>query len=490
MFEEVGHFVEKIRRVGYGPLVLDQEPGNLRELDPRELELLRKAADGTLRTPKSKELRRRNLADAELPTVAPRATGPRSARPFASKSFEERPAAGPKDYRPKRSFDQGSGSARPDAHPSRPGQPPARDFGPARPDWKKPAWKKEDRPTRPPARFAAGASSESRPAAGKPYPDRSAPARTFGAKPDERRTFGAKPSTDRTFRDKPPVGRAYPERPAPGRTYGAKPAGRGAFPAKPAWKKPEAQQWPPYKRPPTGLQPTRPAAPSREPDEDMDLGPRKPSRLFIEPIEHSDRSSSDRPSAARSSAPYSRPDRPSSGRPVPGRSDTGRSTSARPFRGGEGGLARPFTTSSGKPRAGGARPNNKSGAPRPTERVPRRPSSSGWKPGKSAVRSGGYNRPPGGSGPRPPSSSRPFTSREEGASEFRPTQARPNPNSASRAERKAGPGWKPKPSYGGPPKPGFSSHSKPKPGGFSKSTFKGKSPGPKSTGKPGGKKRK
>ncbi len=32
MFEEVGHFVEKIRRVGYGPLVLDVEPGNLREL--------------------------------------------------------------------------------------------------------------------------------------------------------------------------------------------------------------------------------------------------------------------------------------------------------------------------------------------------------------------------------------------------------------------------------------------------------------------------
>ena len=35
MFERVGHFVEKIRRVGYGPLVLDQEPGNLRELEPR-----------------------------------------------------------------------------------------------------------------------------------------------------------------------------------------------------------------------------------------------------------------------------------------------------------------------------------------------------------------------------------------------------------------------------------------------------------------------
>ena len=35
MFVAVGHFVEKIRRVGYGPLVLDQEPGNMRELDAR-----------------------------------------------------------------------------------------------------------------------------------------------------------------------------------------------------------------------------------------------------------------------------------------------------------------------------------------------------------------------------------------------------------------------------------------------------------------------
>src|SRR5208283_2671860 len=101
MFEQIGHFVEKIRRVGYGPLVLDQEPGNLRELDPQELALLRQAADGTLRTPKSKEVRRRNLIDAgQLPTVSPRFSSPRPVKPFAAKSFEERPAAGPKDYKP------------------------------------------------------------------------------------------------------------------------------------------------------------------------------------------------------------------------------------------------------------------------------------------------------------------------------------------------------------------------------------------------------
>ena len=46
MFSAIGHFVEKIRRVGYGPLVLDLEPGKLRELEPEELAALRLAAEG------------------------------------------------------------------------------------------------------------------------------------------------------------------------------------------------------------------------------------------------------------------------------------------------------------------------------------------------------------------------------------------------------------------------------------------------------------
>jgi 23S rRNA pseudouridine2605 synthase len=102
MFEGIGHFVEKIRRVGYGPLVLDQEPGNMRELEPAELDAMRKTAEGKLRTPKSKELRRRNVMDAAgLPTVAPRPTiHPRPARPFAAKPFQERSAARPNAPRP------------------------------------------------------------------------------------------------------------------------------------------------------------------------------------------------------------------------------------------------------------------------------------------------------------------------------------------------------------------------------------------------------
>jgi len=43
MFEEVGHHVEKIKRTGYGPLTLDVEPGQFRELSPQEVKLLRRS---------------------------------------------------------------------------------------------------------------------------------------------------------------------------------------------------------------------------------------------------------------------------------------------------------------------------------------------------------------------------------------------------------------------------------------------------------------
>jgi 23S rRNA pseudouridine2605 synthase len=46
MFEQVGHHVEKIRRVRYGPLELDVEPGKFRPLDEREVARLKAAASG------------------------------------------------------------------------------------------------------------------------------------------------------------------------------------------------------------------------------------------------------------------------------------------------------------------------------------------------------------------------------------------------------------------------------------------------------------
>ena len=44
MFEEVGHFVEKVRRVGFGPLVLDVPPGETRELSEDEVTHLKRAS--------------------------------------------------------------------------------------------------------------------------------------------------------------------------------------------------------------------------------------------------------------------------------------------------------------------------------------------------------------------------------------------------------------------------------------------------------------
>ncbi|MGB7267838.1 MAG: pseudouridine synthase [Terracidiphilus sp.] len=54
MFSAVGHFVEKIRRVGYGPLVLDVEPGNLRELTAEEVAALRLTAEGKMKPRRAK----------------------------------------------------------------------------------------------------------------------------------------------------------------------------------------------------------------------------------------------------------------------------------------------------------------------------------------------------------------------------------------------------------------------------------------------------
>jgi 23S rRNA pseudouridine2605 synthase len=45
MFERVGHHVEKIKRVRYGPLQLDVEPGKFRRLSEAEIKQLRRAGE-------------------------------------------------------------------------------------------------------------------------------------------------------------------------------------------------------------------------------------------------------------------------------------------------------------------------------------------------------------------------------------------------------------------------------------------------------------
>jgi 23S rRNA pseudouridine2605 synthase len=87
MFEQIGHFVEKIRRVAYGPLVLDVEPGEFRELTADEVKSLQLTAEGKLKP-------KRQRALPTVPKEAPRAAGDRPARSGAGKTFGSRPPAG------------------------------------------------------------------------------------------------------------------------------------------------------------------------------------------------------------------------------------------------------------------------------------------------------------------------------------------------------------------------------------------------------------
>ncbi len=58
MFEEIGHHVEKIKRVRYGPLQLDVEPGKFRFLTAKEVGQMKSAAGARVITtaPKSRSL--------------------------------------------------------------------------------------------------------------------------------------------------------------------------------------------------------------------------------------------------------------------------------------------------------------------------------------------------------------------------------------------------------------------------------------------------
>jgi 23S rRNA pseudouridine2605 synthase len=474
MFVAIGHFVEKIRRVGYGPLVLDQEPGNLRELQPEELVALRLAAEGKHRTPKAKEVRRRNLADSQLPTVQPKPSRLRTSKPFDSgkpaKPFEPRsfeagaaPSSAPGEFRPKRPFspskpfrsDKPFRSARPSAEGFRPAAGPAK-FGPA-----KPAWKKDDRAPRPPARFAAGSTGEARPPAAKPYGDRPATPRTYGSKPAAGRTFGSKPA-----------GRPFDRKPASARPASGKPAAGGPAPNKPFSTKPGTDR-PPFKRP---------AAPRREaPAHEEEFPEIRPGGLRIDPVE---------PGHAETYRPETRsksPARPSAGRPPFDRPRTGKPSFGKP-RFEKSGPAKPRFEKPSFERSGPPKPRfeksrfERSGPPKPRFAKPGFDKPRFEKPAFEKPR---FDR--SGSG-------RPAAPGRTGAGPSRPPRAEGGlgrPFTTSSGKPRAG-GARPSSK---PFKPGAASRSKPRPGGFSKSgpkgsSFKGKPGAAKRPGpRPGGKKR-
>ena len=57
MFEQIGHHVEKIRRVRYGPLELDVEPGKFRHLTGKEVGSLKSASSPARQSPAAKARR-------------------------------------------------------------------------------------------------------------------------------------------------------------------------------------------------------------------------------------------------------------------------------------------------------------------------------------------------------------------------------------------------------------------------------------------------
>jgi 23S rRNA pseudouridine2605 synthase len=91
MFEEVGHHVEKIRRVQYGPLALDVPPGDWRNLTLLEVGKLKSAASGQrvapppsphipLRAPKSVHSTRPLRPSPSSPSRVPKARAPKRKR--------------------------------------------------------------------------------------------------------------------------------------------------------------------------------------------------------------------------------------------------------------------------------------------------------------------------------------------------------------------------------------------------------------------------
>jgi 23S rRNA pseudouridine2605 synthase len=375
MFAAIGHFAEKIRRVEYGPLVLDMEPGKVRELTEAEVNTLRLTAEGKMKP-------RRTKLDISLPRAG--RSGERgSERP----RFDKRAGGSPR---------AGSGFG---ARPSRPfGAKPG--FGGGRDGG---AERSSERP-----RFDKRAGGS--PRAGSGFGAR--PSRPFGAKPDFSggRDGGAersgergseRPRFDKRAGGPPRAGSGFGARPS--RPFGAKPE----FSGKPhegaagrfdgAARKPfRAEGARPFSKPGEG--------PSKRFDGGRDSGRRTGSKARWVP----------RPGSARSDegrGPAGRGDRPAAGfekkrwevRPAmsAGAERAKPEYSARPD------SARPRPSYGARPDAGrtrpafGARPGGSSrpgGSTRPGGF--KRPD----KPGGFA-KPGGFSRPGGSS--RPSGSSRP-----------------------------------------------------------------------------------
>jgi 23S rRNA pseudouridine2605 synthase len=222
MFEQVGHHIEKIKRVRYGSLTLDLEPGEFRHLTPKEVNQLRKSLDTPFKPKPVKVKRkderserkpridtarfvkgRRGKPSADAPATAPTPIARRSSAgsTYGKSAIAARTASG--------SFTRSATSTR--------STPPAREFTP-----------REDRGER---------SSYSRPR-GPEF------GQGFAAKRGDTRTYTRKPAGEMgtpstgDFKDRPQ--RSYTPKPAGGferKPFERKPDERKPFDRKPGDRK-------------------------------------------------------------------------------------------------------------------------------------------------------------------------------------------------------------------------------------------------------------
>ena len=272
MFAAIGHFAEKIRRVGYGPLVLDVEPGKLRELTPDEVKALRLTAEGKI---KPKRLR----VDISQPKDTGKTTGnrgDRGARPWRDKPAGKR-FDGPRGAAP----DRGGKpfAKREERGPRTEWKPRERTFGGSAAGAERSADRSNDRP-----RFDKRAGG--RPRSGSGF----GASRPFGAKPafggareggagrsGERGADrgGDRPRFDKRPGGPPRTGSGFGARPS--RPFGAKPAFGGAREGGAA-RTGDRKEWTP--RPNFG------AKPGERPAGRFENAPRKPFRAqgaFVRP---------------------------------------------------------------------------------------------------------------------------------------------------------------------------------------------------------------
>jgi 23S rRNA pseudouridine2605 synthase len=348
MFEEIGHFVEKIRRVGYGPLVLDVEPGKFRELDPEELHALRLTAEGKW---KPKRVRTSDMLPREAGRTVDLEAGKRGKKPFRAQPRREAGSGERREFRggADRTGQRGVSEGARRAFPGGPLQ------GSARGEARRPEWKQN--------RLQGERPRFERPAAGAGLRGEGGGGVGRGGEGRAQGDFA---------RPRPPQGRGF-----------AKPAGERA-----GFGRGEERRGPRPPRAEWGVgREQAPRGPARGQERGQGFGPpRGERREFARPP---------RDAARPGAKPSFRPERPRVERPSQPRGEERRPAESRPSRPAAPGARPQGVGAQGRPAFGRpARPDPRVGS-RPGSRPP---SSRGPRPGSSG---GGSNRGGSTRGPRP-----------------------------------------------------------------------------------------